>query len=545
MDTTLREPGALRSRILAQVAGPEEFTERILWLYSHPEESATDVVRLLDGRVLERFTQPQRMGSTIVGRVWSYRDVTGREAALEARSHFLAGVSHEIRTPLTGMISAADLLERTPLSEDQRLLAESLKSSGRHLLVLINDLLDAARLEASSFTVDTFPFQPEELLGEVAALVRPSFEEASLRFEVRRPLRKPPSVHGDPARIRQILINLLSNARRFTSDGGVEVSLDWTLAADRLELRFCVSDSGPGIVPADRERIFEAFYQSRNTQLVNQMQGSGLGLAISRGLAERMGGRLFLDATGPSGSVFALELTLPVATQTVPPGLDADVRVRPASILLADDHDENRRLLARLIGEGGHTVREVSDGRAAIEAATTQDFDLILMDLQMPGMDGLEATRAIRARLRHHVPIIALTAHATDEFRRRCLEAGMDDHLAKPFSQFLLLRTLSKWIGSAEPDPVIADLVPGYLAARKDEIVLLEARLREKDLAAIRKIAHNLKGTGAGYGFPAFSQIGAELEAAAMEGNEDDLAGTLRRYRHALNKIEQSSSKTE
>ena len=376
------------------------------------------------------------------------------EAASQAKSIFLANMSHEIRTPLNAIIGMTHLLHRTPLDARQAAQLGKIDAAGRHLLQVINDILDISKIEADRLQLEQTPLNPASLLHEAAALMESRATEKSLRLVVEAP-PEPQHLVGDPTRLRQALLNFVSNAIKFTDSGSVTLRLG--IAADSAEdvlLRFEVEDTGPGIAPTVLASLFNTFEQGDNTT-TRKHGGTGLGLVIARRLAQLMGGDAGATSTPGVGSVFwftaRLKKAVGPAAQPEPEADNFEAllvgALQGAHVLLAEDDPVNQEIARELLGELGLSVDVASDGAEAVRMAAASDYALILMDMQMPKMDGLAATRAIRATPKgHQVPIVAMTANAFAEDRQRCTAAGMNDFLSKPVEPALLYATVIRWL---------------------------------------------------------------------------------------------------
>jgi signal transduction histidine kinase/ActR/RegA family two-component response regulator len=355
------------------------------------------------------------------------------EAAVRAKADFLAAMSHEIRTPMNGVIGMVEVLKRTPLNAEQQKMLSVVSQSGEALIGILNDILDFSKIEAGALTLENAPFKPHDLASQCHDLFSAQAADRGLDFQVHVAPDIPLWVMGDPNRLRQILLNLLSNALKFTLQGSVRLSLQRT--GDRA-ISFEVSDTGIGIASDKIDSIFDAFTQAE-TSTTRRFGGTGLGLAIRHRLALAMNGRIHAASTPQRGSTFTLTVPLPAtAAISADPAPAAFAAALPPlrRILVVEDNAVNRQVAARLLTNLGCTVTLANDGEEGIAAATREPFDLILMDCHMPGIDGYEATRRIRALPGTHgaVRIAALTAGALPEDRQRCLAAGMDDFLTKP-----------------------------------------------------------------------------------------------------------------
>jgi CheY-like chemotaxis protein len=378
------------------------------------------------------------------------------ESAAVARSAFLASMSHEIRTPMTAILGYADLLlERTAESREQREYVETIRSSGEHLLGLLDDVLDLSKLEAGQVSVESIDFDCVALAEEVVRLFRPRAESKGLSIGVDAQ-EESIVVRTDPTRVRQVLMNLVGNAIKFTDRGGIGIRVErGETIGPRSMVRISVVDSGIGMSREQQAQIFEPFRQG-STCTTRRYGGTGLGLAICRRLADLLAGDLRVESTIDKGSTFVLEI-LPEAGDPASVEQPRPAARKPADeprlsgrVLLVEDAAVNRRLFRTLLDRLGLEVAEATDGAEGVEAADEarrdgRPFRLILMDLEMPIMDGLDATRRIRAR-GHTAPIVALTAHAMAGDRERCLEAGCDDYLAKPVDRQRLRDTCAAWL---------------------------------------------------------------------------------------------------
>ncbi|HEY8975893.1 MAG TPA: ATP-binding protein [Burkholderiaceae bacterium] len=373
------------------------------------------------------------------------------EAANQAKSQFLATMSHEIRTPLNAVLGLNELMLHSPLDSQQRRHAELIGSSGRLLLALINDILDVSRIEAGQMQLTSAPFSVRPAAEGVVALMRERAVSKGLALRLDVSPHDDALIEGDVIRIQQILFNLVGNAVKFTDRGVVQVNVTLEPAAGRdVTLRLEVSDTGIGIPESAMATLFDRFTQADSTTM-RRYGGSGLGLAITREIVQLMGGSIATASTPGVGSRF----TVTIPTRRVERGAPApdaarSDEARPARpalrLLVAEDNDVNQILINALLTRMGHRVHLVANGRLAVEAVRRGDYDLVLMDLQMPEMDGMEATQAIRALggAFASLPVIAMTANAFDEDRQACLAAGMDDYVAKPIDVAHLAEAIAR-----------------------------------------------------------------------------------------------------
>jgi two-component system, sensor histidine kinase len=407
------------------------------------------------GRLESESGRPKRLSGACMEITKEKEMVAQLQRAMHAKSDFLANMSHEIRTPLNGLLGTVELLLDSAVTQEQRDHVDTIRCCGETLLGLVDDILDLSKIEAGKLTLERIPFAVDRLVNDAAALTAPMAAMRNLELVREVPSELPAAVVGDPQRLRQVLLNLLSNAVKFTEHGRVTLGVSCDQRDDGVDVTFVVRDTGVGI-PADvQERIFESFTQADNST-TRRFGGTGLGLTISRRLMMAMGGALTLESEVGTGSVFRATVRLPLGTASELParmvGSPIERSEQSLRILLAEDNPVNQKVAAALLAKMGHQVQIAENGARAVQALGAAEYDLVLMDCEMPEMDGYAATRAIRALThRAHVPIVAMTAYAMPEDRQRCLDAGMDDYVSKPISTERLAAAIDRL--RSQPSP--------------------------------------------------------------------------------------------
>ncbi len=494
------------------------------------------------------------------------------EAASQAKSQFLANMSHEIRTPMNGVLGMAELLLGTELNARQRHFAETVRRSGEALLHVINDILDFSKIEAGKLEIDLVDFSLREVVNDVVQLLEEGARTKGLALKCRIGANVTDMIVGDPTRVRQVLINLVGNAVKFTDRGEVAIDIDTTTQGADM-LRFDVRDTGIGIAPEAQARLFQAFSQADGS-MTRRYGGTGLGLAICKQLVAMMGGELGVASMLGAGTTFTF--TIRYAKAAGQTQVQAPATLPPASrysgkVLVAEDNAVNQEVIMAALRACGCKTTLAGNGREALNAVQKDRYDLVFMDCQMPVMDGYAAARAIRALedqsmiASRHVPIVALTAHATEADREFCLAAGMDGFLTKPFTQAVLRKELARWLSgetrsetsmksSAEAaasgaslqsqdqdqsgldqaaldelralDPdgtagVVRQIVEMYLTDAPSLIGQLRAAADAKNIDGVMRAAHTLKSSSLSVGAKRVGELTRDIESKSREKTLD------------------------
>ena len=473
------------------------------------------------------------------------------ESASRTKSDFLASMSHEIRTPMNAIMGIADLLAKTALTPEQDKFVQIFRRSGDNLLNLINDILDLSKVESSQLDLERTGFSLADHLEKVIEMVAPRAHEKGLALVCEIAPSVSNDLVGDPTRLRQVLLNLLGNAIKFTETGEVSLKVEPDLDSSvPTALRFSVRDTGIGIPHDKLVRVFERFTQA-DSSTTRRFGGSGLGLTISKRLVELMGGRIWVESIVNHGSLFAFAVPFEVWAAggrpvAAPIGVGQVANLPPLRILMAEDSPDNCTIALAYLEDTPYTVDVAETGAIACRMFTEGHYDLVLMDRQMPVMDGLTATRTIRAwekaRDRLPTPIIALTASALKGDRETCLAAGCTAYLTKPIKQDVLLQAIVDFskvaavpaadsprrkIVSRRADQKIADQAPAYLEHCRQNLIVMRMALDRDDHEAVLVIGHNMRGSGGGFGFQPITDIGAALEQAADAGNFVQMSAQL------------------
>jgi signal transduction histidine kinase/CheY-like chemotaxis protein/HPt (histidine-containing phosphotransfer) domain-containing protein len=470
------------------------------------------------------------------------------ESASRAKSSFLANMSHEIRTPMTAIVGYADLmLEPDQTISDRHDCLQVIRRNATHLMELINDILDVSKIEAGKMTIERIDVDLHKLVSEVVSLVRPRALDKGLAFKLEFSGPTPRRIRTDPLRLRQVLVNLLGNAIKFTQTGhiGLRVSCD----PQKQRVCFAVFDSGIGISPNQLEKLFLSFTQA-DESTTRRFGGTGLGLNISKHLTRLLGGRITVASKFGEGSTFTVDIDAGLLTGVEMVENVTESLLAPRSkhtplanvvlkgrILFAEDGPDNQRLISTHLTRAGAHVTIVENGQLALDMLAKQSFDIVLMDMQMPVLDGYNATSELR-RKGYSLPIIALTAHAMADDRAKCLQAGCTDYLSKPIDRDKLLAVVSRHLPRQQvhdqptrqdpqrsayaDDPEMVDLVQQYVDDLPGQVAKLTSLLEAKQLDALKRIAHQLKGSGGGYGFTQITELAAQAEQSIKAGDDLD-----------------------
>lgn len=466
------------------------------------------------------------------------------EEATALKSSFLANMSHEIRTPLNAMLGFAEMLSRSDLTFQQRDFIDAIETSGQNLLTIINDILDFSKIEAGMLTLEQIPFSPREVLNSVAAMFLGKAEEKGIQVITAIDPETPPLVSGDQTRFTQVLINLIGNAVKFTSQGSVITECTVIGSANgRVTLKVAVKDTGIGIAADKIQLIFDRFTQAE-TDTTRTFGGTGLGLSIAKRLVELQGGNIHVDSKPGVGSEFYFTISYDIAdaaayTVTKSTPLQKDVKLKGKRILIAEDNVLNQKLATIILDECGVITGIANNGEEACAMLKQMHYDMVLMDIQMPVLDGYEASKRIRQDLKLTIPVIAMTANALPGERERCINAGMNDYITKPFKPQVLLNTISGFLGkgvkekddAASAGPAgdqllnldslrefssgnpgfMKELIEIFMRQNPKDMNELVRSVAAEDYERIKTLVHTLHSSLGVLGFP--QQVLAELRA--------------------------------
>lgn len=524
---------------------------------------------------IDRATQQLRQTLKAVEEKNLALDVARQEAesANRVKSDFVARMSHEVRTPLNGILGFLGLLSKTRLDLAQRDYAEKIGISTKALLTVINDILDFSKLEAAKLSIEHVDFDLPQLIEENLAVFIPEARYKNLALTSFVDPNIPARLRGGAGRIAQVIANLLSNAVKFTASGKVDLRAELIgQSSHDVTVRIAVTDTGIGIAPGDQARLFQPFTQLE-TGATRHAGGTGLGLVIVKSLVEMMGGRITVESTPGKGSCFAFQLPLQRPTAVEPEaaatGFPAALLPKSLRVLIVDDNEINRQYLATFLRQIGATVAEATDGAQAVEACRHNTYHIILMDIHMPNMDGIEASGRIRATglNRENVPIVAITADATNAVAEQFLAHGFDDYLIKPVTEESLRRMLARWCSAYRdavkniaampgaagagsiPESEVVDqetgrrLASGNIDMWRLSLAMLVSRLPQQldgleravndgDLRQAREIAHHIKGSAGYCAAPALLRSAERLETVCQANDAEQAKEMLARLKH-------------
>ncbi|MBP9149707.1 MAG: response regulator, partial [Rhodoferax sp.] len=564
---------------------PEAFVSHVTQLIALPHNASSDTIELADGRVFKRISLPQRLDEQVLGRVWSFDDITELKrieqsalSASRAKSEFLANMSHEIRTPMNGVVGMIDILQQTDLSPPQQHMLGTIAQSSLALLAILNDILDYSKIEAGKLSVESIPTPVGELIQNVVQLLRHAAQAKSIDLRVEVDAAVPPWLYLDPTRVRQVLLNLLGNAIKFTPSHSATPS--WVRlqalvhAAEGIDplLVLRVSDNGIGMRADVVERLFQPFTQA-DASTSRQFGGTGLGLSISQRLVELMGGRIRVSSAPGEGAEFSVELPLLPAAPVVQVDPAPERRRRPRAeatldaqsgkpapwVLLAEDNETNRDVLREQLRRLGYRSDTANDGVEALQMWQAGHYDLLLTDCHMPKMDGFSLTEAIR---KSETPgqraiIIAVTANAMEGEAQRCLNHGMDDYLSKPLRMAELQQTLARWLPLPSPPDsqpaafqespqgghaaavelpvwdnsaltaVVGDnpgmhqrLLAKFLVNAHRQLAQIQSAVATAQIDQITSVAHTLKSAARTVGAMALGELCQQIEASGRDASQ-------------------------
>lgn len=468
------------------------------------------------------------------------------ERATQAKSDFLATMSHEIRTPLNAILGMAELMSETQLTEEQQKYVETFQRAGKALLKLVNDILDLSKVESGHLKLESVNFDLFEMIESVVELVQA--KGCAKEIAVTREIAPgtPRYLRGDALRLRQVLLNLLGNSLKFTHRGSIQLTVEHEPDVQSATvLRFRIQDTGIGIAKDQIPNLFQVFTQA-DPSITRRYGGTGLGLTISKKLVEAMGGRIWVESTPSEGSTFSFTVRVEIgqAPDAVQPaighGQSGAVRTR-SRILLADDSEDNRFLISSYLKSLPYSLEFAENGAIALEKLRTGAYDLALVDVHMPEMDGYAVARSVRNAEsgcgNHTIPLIALTADAYASAIEKSIAAGFNAHLTKPIGKQTLLEAIAKYARTPErhetkdvDESGVASLAGEYLKSSRKKAAEIVVASASENFDTIRTNAHNMKGTGTAYGFPRLTELGGILEKSALEKN----TGAIRNAIHQL-----------
>ena len=509
--------------------------------------------------------------------------------ASEAKSQFLANMSHEIRTPMNAIIGFSDLLAEEELTDEQIKNVNIIREAGHNLLNLINNILDFSKIEADKLDVKIVDCSLDKLLDSVCSSMELKAREKGIEFVIIENGNLPAQIRTDPARLHECLVNLAANAVKFTEKGHVYIKVSIEARDGRPYIRFDVEDTGIGIPPEKQKIIFEAFEQGDGSN-TRKYGGTGLGLTIAKKFAELLGGNITLTSEKGKGSVFTLVIPANIATANQPPrdknsaGPESDINNKAGlsgNILVAEDIESNQMLMKALLGKMGLKMTFANNGKEAVDKVNSQNFDLVLMDINMPQMDGYEATRTMRNN-GIKIPIVALTSNAMEGDRKKCIEAGCDDYLPKPVIHTKLVAILNKFLRKTDStegtklvetsssitqtddagdneaiinwatvvavgmdEQMIKEIMPTYLANNREHLQKLILAVKAASATEIVSHAHAIKGMGRNLGVTQLSRVTLQLETMARQGDLSKTEELLKSILFEFDRVEKFISQPD
>ncbi|PIR18996.1 MAG: hypothetical protein COV48_04425, partial [Elusimicrobia bacterium CG11_big_fil_rev_8_21_14_0_20_64_6] len=563
----------IMAHVSKSLADPDAFVKRSNEILLHIDKGHIDELILKNGRVYRRTVLPMLVNGAVFARVLNFEDMTlqsEKERALEEahneavqvarmKSEFLANISHELRTPLNAVVGSAEFLRAEPLAPAQREHVEVMAKAAAALLAMVNGVLDFSKIEAGRMTCENIAFSPRGVFRDALAITQPHAAQKGLELLCATLPEEDDVFLGDPGRLSQILLNLIDNAIKFTESGTVRLSGE-VVAGDAgfVVLKIAVVDSGIGIDPDILPLVFSPFTQA-DSSTTRRYGGTGLGLAICRSLVELLGGAIGATSEPGAGSTFWVHIPFMRATAESGEAPRAGAVAQPSGkrldrqrVLVVEDNETNSRLLRAQISRLGRPLEVASNGAAALEAMARDEYGFILMDCQMPGMDGYEATRRVREAEsgRRRVPIIALTAHARASDRARCLAAGMDDYLTKPVSLGDLAAALDQWdipfdetalkayADLAAPDgAALRSLLQGFIEDTTRALERVRAAIKKGERADVPNQVHAVKGAAAALGARGLRELCRRIELAEAASEHDEVESLLAQAEDELARI--------
>ena len=469
------------------------------------------------------------------------------EESLETRKLFLANISHEIRTPISAISGMSGILADTEISETQKQYVNAIQSSSKSLMVIVNDILDMSKLESGKFSAEFIPFELRSILDPLYTTYLLKTDEKGIAFSVEYPNDMPQWLFGDPTRLGQILNNLISNAIKFTDTGKVTLKITFEKKGKHNEFSFSVTDTGIGIDQENLKTIFEFFSQEDNT-ITRRFGGTGLGLAISKSIAELLGGEITVESEKNVGSTFKFRLNMPEANVQLKNEAIDQSDLTGKNVLIVEDNELNRFLAVTILKKWNANIHIAVNGDEAVKAVSNLKIDIVLMDIQMPVMDGVAAAKAIRNELKSNIPIIALTANALESEKEKCWQAGMNDYITKPYNpeflreKIILLTEHNSKAENQNSEHISLENLNTLLNGSKEQMIRmtkvfleqiethfneLKLALNENDLDQITAVTHKLKSSFQLFGLSKTGVLLERIEQRAKTLESHDLNSEL------------------